>query len=244
MSIHIGAEDGAIAPRVLLPGDPLRAKFIAETYLTNPVCYNEVRGMYGYTGTYKGYAISVQGTGMGLPSHAIYIHELINNYGARTLIRVGSCGSFQPTLKPRDLVLALSASTNSAMVSQRFNGMNYAPTADWDLIQEATRQANELGLSIKAGNVLSSDSFYDEDTEAWKNWARYGVLAVEMETAALYTIAARFGVKALCLLTVSDSLITREETTSAEREKTFTKMMQLALDTAIGVEIQGVLQQG
>jgi purine-nucleoside phosphorylase len=243
MSIHIGAEDGAIAPRVLLPGDPLRAKFIAETYLTNPVCYNEVRGMYGYTGTYKGYAISVQGTGMGLPSHAIYIHELINNYGARTLIRVGSCGSFQPTLKPRDLVLALSASTNSAMVSQRFNGMNYAPTADWDLIQEATRQANELGLSIKAGNVLSSDSFYDEDTEAWKNWARYGVLAVEMETAALYTIAASFGVKALCLLTVSDSLITREETTSAEREKTFTKMMELALDTAIGVEIQGVLHQ-
>ena len=238
MSIHIGAEEGSIAPRVLLPGDPLRARFIANTYLTNPRCYNEVRGMYGYTGTYKGVEISVQGTGMGLPSHAIYVHELINAYGAKMLIRVGSCGSFQPGLKTRDLVMALSASTDSSMVSRRFDGMNYAPTADWDLIREASRRADELGLPIHAGNILSSDSFYNEDTEAWKTWAKYGVLAVEMETAALYTIASRFGVKALCLLTVSDSLVSREETTSAEREKTFTDMMELALETAIGVNLR------
>ena len=236
MSLHIGAPEGAIAPRVLLPGDPLRARFIAENYLENATCYNEVRGMYGYTGTYKGFDISVQGTGMGMPSHSIYVHELINSYGARTLIRIGSCGSIQSEIKLRDLVLALSASTNSAMVSQRFGGMNFAPTADWDLIMKATRCAGEIGLNIKAGNILSSDTFYDEDPESWKNWAKYGVLAVEMEAAALYTLAARFGVKALCLLTVSDSLVSREETTSEEREKTFTQMMELALETAIGIE--------
>lgn len=237
MSIHIGAPEGAIAPRVLLPGDPLRARFIAETYLENAKCYNEVRGMYGYTGTYKGFEISVQGTGMGMPSHAIYVHELINSYGAKTLIRVGSCGSIQPDLKMRDLVLALSASTNSSMVSQQFNGMNFAPTADWSLIQKAMQCGAELNLDFKAGNILSSDVFYDENPVAWKEWAKYGVMAVEMEAAALYTIAARFSVKALCLLTVSDSLVSREETTSEEREKTFTGMMELALETAIGVEV-------
>ena len=236
MSLHIGAPEGAIAPRVLLPGDPLRARFIAENYLENATCYNEVRGMYGYTGTYKGFDISVQGTGMGMPSHSIYVHELINSYGARTLIRIGSCGSIQSEIKLRDLVLALSASTNSAMVSQRFGGMNFAPTADWDLIMKATQCAGKFGLNIKAGNILSSDTFYDEDPESWKNWAKYGVLAVEMEAAALYTLAARFGVKALCLLTVSDSLVSREETTSEEREKTFTQMMELALETAVGIE--------
>ena len=236
MSIHIGAKEGAIAPRVLLPGDPMRARFIAETYFENAICYNEVRGMYGYSGTYKVFDISVQGTGMGLPSHAIYVHELINFYGAKTLIRVGSCGSFQPELKIRDLVLALSASTNSSMVTQLFDGMNYAPTADWSLIQKAMQCAEELGLDISAGNILSSDTFYDENPDAWKKWAKYGVLAVEMESAALYTIAARFGVKALCFLTVSDNLVSKQETTSEEREKTFTSMMELALETAIGVE--------
>lgn len=237
MSIHIGTPEGAIAPRVLLPGDPLRARFIAENYLENAKCYNDVRGMYGYTGTYKGFDVSVQGTGMGMPSHSIYVHELINSYGARILIRVGSCGSIQPEIKMRDLVLALSASTNSAMVSQHFGGMNFAPTADWDLIKKATQCAGELGLDIKAGNILSSDVFYDEDPESWKNWAKYGVLAVEMEAAALYTLAARFGIRALCLLTVSDSLVSREETTSEEREKTFTQMMELALETAIGIDL-------
>ena len=233
MSIHIGAPEGAVAPRVLLPGDPLRARFIAENYLENASCYNEVRGMYGYTGTYKGVEVSVQGTGMGMPSHSIYVHELINSYKAKTLIRVGSCGSIQPDIKMRDMILAISASTNSSMVSQRFEGMNFAPTADWELISKASSIAAELGMNIKAGNILSSDVFYNENPEAWKNWAKYGVLAIEMEAAALYTLAARFGVKALCLLTVSDSLVSREETTSEEREKTFTQMMELALETAI-----------
>jgi len=237
MSIHIGAPEGAVAPRVLLPGDPLRARFIAENYLDKPRCYNEVRGMYGYTGTYKGVEISVQGTGMGMPSHSIYVHELINSYGARTLIRVGSCGSIQPEIKLRDLILALSASTNSSMVSRRFGGMNFAPTADWELISKASAIASKNNLELKAGNILSSDVFYDENPEAWKNWAKYGVLAIEMEAASLYTLAARFGVKALCLLTVSDSLVSREETTAREREKTFTSMMELALETAIGVDI-------
>lgn len=236
MSIHIGAPEGAIAPRVLLPGDPLRARFIAENYLENSECYNEVRGMYGYTGTYKGIRVSVQGTGMGMPSHAIYVHELINSYAAKTLIRVGSCGSIQPEIKIRDVVMALSASTNSSMVSQRFEGMNYAPTADWKLIEKANSKATEMGIDIKAGNILSSDVFYDEDPESWKKWAKYGVMAVEMEAAALYTLAARFGVKALCLLTVSDSLVSKEETTSEEREKSFTQMMELALETAIGID--------
>lgn len=237
MSIHIGAPEGAIAPRVLLPGDPLRARFIADNYLENAVCYNEVRGMYGYTGTYKGVGVTIQGTGMGMPSHSIYVHELINFYGAKTLIRVGSCGSIQPDVKLRDLVLGISASTNSSMVSRSFNGMNYAPTADWDLISKAGSVASELGMKVKAGNILSSDTFYDENPESWKSWAKYGVLAIEMEAAALYTLAARFGVKALCLLTVSDSLVSREETTSEEREKSFTQMMELALETAIGTDI-------
>ncbi|MCD6342855.1 MAG: purine-nucleoside phosphorylase [Spirochaetaceae bacterium] len=237
MSIHIGAPQGAIAPRVLLPGDPLRARFIADNYLENAVCYNEVRGMYGYTGTYKGVDVSVQGTGMGMPSHSIYVHELINFHDVKTLIRVGSCGSIQPEVKLRDLVLGISASTNSSMVSRSFEGMNYAPTADWDLISKAGSIAAELGMKIKAGNILSSDTFYDENPESWKKWAKYGVLAIEMEAAALYTLAARFGVKALCLLTVSDSLVSKEETTSEEREKTFTQMMELALETAIGTEV-------
>ena len=236
MSVHIGAPEGAVASRVLLPGDPLRARFIAENYLEGAKCYNEVRGMYGYTGTYKGKAVSVQGTGMGMPSHAIYVHELINFYGARTLVRVGSCGSIQESVKMRDLVMGLSASTNSSMPSQRLGGMTFAPTADWSLVHRAAECATELGLELKAGNILSSDAFYDADPEAWKLWASYGVLAVEMEAAALYTVAAQFGVKALCLLTVSDSLVTREETTSEEREKTFTDMMELALETVVRTE--------
>lgn len=235
MSIHIGAPDGAIAPRVLLPGDPLRARFIAEKYLDDAKCYNEVRGMYGFTGTYKGIPVSVQGTGMGMPSHSIYVHELINFYGVKTLIRVGSCGSIQKSIKIRDLVMATSASTNSAMVPLRFNGMGFAPTADWTLLYKAAQVAADMGIELKTGNILSSDTFYDDDPESWKLWAGYGVLAVEMEAAALYTLAARFGVKALCLLTVSDSIVTREETTSEEREKTFTRMMEIALETAVSV---------
>jgi len=233
VSVHIGASKNAIAPKVLLPGDPLRARFIAENYLSNVRQYNEIRGMYGYTGNYKDREISVQGTGMGMPSHAIYVHELINFYGAKTLIRVGSCGSLQPNIVLRDIVLAISASTNSVMISRRFDGMNFAPTANWELLSIAAKCAQRLDINIKAGNILSSDVFYDEDSESWKNWAKYGVLAVEMEAAALYTLASRFGVKALCILTVSDSLVSREEASAHEREKTFTRMMELALETAI-----------
>jgi len=236
MSVHIGAGKNAIAPRVLLPGDPLRARFIAENYLDDARRYNEVRGMYGYTGTYKGKKISVQGTGMGMPSHAIYVHELINFYGANTLIRVGSCGSIQPNIMLRDIVLGISASTNSAMISRRFDGMSFAPTADWELVTAAVKCAQKLGINIKAGNILSSDVFYDEDPESWKNWAKYGVLAVEMEAAALYTLASRFGARALCILTVSDSLVSREETKALERERSFTQMMELALETAVGID--------
>lgn len=229
MSIHIGAEKGDIAEMVLLPGDPLRAKFVAETYLENPVCYNEVRGMYGYTGTYQGKRISVQGTGMGQPSHAIYVNELIRDYGCKKLIRIGSCGSYQKDVKLRDVVIAMSASTDSSVNQVRFDGLSYAPTADFDLLLAAYEKARELGIEAKVGPIMSSDHFYDDDPESWKKWADYGVLAVEMEAAALYTVAAQFGVQALALLTVSDSLVTGEATTSEERQNTFTKMMEIAL---------------
>ena len=191
----------------------------------------------GYTGQYKGYDVSVQGTGMGMPSHMIYVHELINFYGAKSLIRVGSCGALQETIKIRDLLMALSASTNSGMLADRFDGMNFAPAADWSLAAGAAQTAKSLGLELKVGTVFSSDTFYSENPDAWKLWAKYGIMAVEMEAAALYTAAARFGVKALCLLTVSDSLVSHEETSSQERETTFTQMMELALDTIIGVAV-------
>ncbi|MBI9102393.1 MAG: purine-nucleoside phosphorylase [Spirochaetales bacterium] len=233
MSIHMGAKKGDIAPAILLPGDPLRAKFIAEKWLENPVCYTEVRGMYGYTGTYKGKRISVQGTGMGLPSHSIYVHELINMYDVQTLIRVGSCGAMQPDLKLRDIILAQASSTDSAINKQRFHGMDFAPIADFGLLKTAYEKAGEKGMNVSVGNVLSSDVFYADDPEGWKLWAEYGVLAAEMESSALYSLAAKFNRKALTILTVSDSIVSHQETTSEEREKTFTDMIEIALDTAL-----------
>lgn len=233
MSIHINAKKEDIADKILLPGDPLRAEFIAKTYLKNPVCYNNVRGMLGYTGTYKGERVSVQGTGMGLPSLSIYVNELIREYDVKKLIRVGSCGAMQKDLKLRDIILAMSASTNSSMNKNRFKGMDYAPTPDFGLFKNAMIHGDKLGLDIKAGGVLSSDSFYTDDPDEWKIWAAFNVIAVEMETSALYTLAAKYGVKALSILTVSDSLVTWEETSSEEREKTFLQMMELALDTII-----------
>lgn len=232
MSIHIGAKEGEIASTVLLPGDPLRAKYIAENFLTDTICYNEIRGMYGYTGTYKGKKISVQGTGMGIPSISIYLNELITSYKAKNLIRIGSCGSMQADIKIRDVVLAMSASTNSHINKIRFNGMDYAPTADFNLLKKAYDIALEKNISVKIGSVLTSDTFYQDDPNSWKHWANYGVLAVEMETAALYTLAAKFKVKALSILTVSDSLVTREETTSEERQKTFNQMVEVSLELA------------
>ena len=236
MSIHIGAEPTAIAETILLPGDPLRAKYVAETFLEDTECYNTVRGMLGFTGTYRGKRVSVQGTGMGMPSHAIYVHELINSYGVKHLMRIGSCGSLQPSLKLRDLVLAQSASTDSSMNRIRFDGMDFAPTASFRMLKIASDIADREQIPARVGNILSSDTFYGEDPDSWKLWARYGVLAVEMETSALYTLASRFGVDALTVLTVSDELETGNATSSEEREKTFSEMMRLALETAISLE--------
>lgn len=227
---HLGAKKGEIAESVLLPGDPLRAKFIAENFLEDAVCYNEVRGMLGFTGTYKGKRVSVQGTGMGVPSISIYIHELMNFYGVKSLIRIGTCGSMQKEAKLRDVIIAMSASTDSAVNKLRFKGMDYAPTADFDLLRRAWEKAELLGISAKVGNILTSDTFYGDDPDGWKLWAEYGVLAAEMETAALYTLAAKFKTKALSLLTVSDSIVTHEKTSAEERQTTFKQMMEIALE--------------
>lgn len=230
MSLHINAEPGAVAETILLPGDPLRAKHIAETMFENPVCYNEVRGMYGFTGTYRGKRVSVQGTGMGMPSISIYAHELINSYGVKNLIRVGTCGALQPELKLRDVIIAMSASTNSAMNSQAFKGMTYAPTASFGLLRKAYEAAVEKGYSVNVGPIISSDAFYTHDPEEWKLWAAFGVLAVEMEAAALYTLAAKFGVNALCICTVSDSLVSKQEDSAEVRQTAYTDMAEIALE--------------
>lgn len=233
MSVHIGAQKGDIADVVLLPGDPLRAQFIAENYLSDPVQYNKVRGMYGYTGTYKGTPVSVQGSGMGIPSISIYAHELINDYGVQRLMRIGSCGSMQKDVKIRDLVFGMASSHDSAINDRRFPDMTYAPIADFGLLEKAVDTARDKGYRFHVGNILSTDLFYNDDQELWKQWAAFGVLAVEMEGAALYTLASKFGVQALTMLTVSDHLVTGEQTTSEEREKTFTQMMEVALETAV-----------
>ena len=232
---HIGAEKGQIAETILLPGDPLRAKYIAETFLEDVVQYNNVRGMLGFTGTYKGKRISVQGTGMGIPSIGIYSHELISEFGVKNLIRIGTAGSYQEDLKLRDVVIAMSASTDSAINKLRFNGADYAPTANADMVFKAYEIAKEKGMNVKAGNVFTSDTFYGDDPEAWKKWAKFGVLCVEMETAQLYTTAAKLGAKALTLLTISDSFITSEVTTAEERQTTFNDMIVVALETAISL---------
>ncbi|WP_299441381.1 purine-nucleoside phosphorylase [uncultured Aquimarina sp.] len=231
MSTHIAAKKGEIAETVLLPGDPLRAKWIAETFLDDPICYNKVRGMLGYTGSYHGKRVSVQGTGMGIPSSLIYCHELINDFGAKNLIRVGSSGSYQKDVKLRDIVIAMAASSTSGINNSRFINSDYSPTADFELFMKAALYAREHNIPIKAGNVLSADEFYEDDFDSYKKWAKFGVLCVEMEAAGLYTIAAKFNVKALAILTISDSLVTGEKTTSQERETTFSKMIEIALGT-------------
>lgn len=232
MSIHINAKKGDIADTILLPGDPLRAKYIAETFLEDVTQYNEVRNMFGYTGTYKGKRISVQGTGMGVPSISIYINELMQEYDVQKLIRVGTCGAIQKDVKVRDVILAQTATTNSPINRTFFNGVDYAPTADFDLLLKAYNAGVEKGLHLKVGNVFTEDFFYNEHAEHEK-LAQYGVLAVEMETAALYTLAAKFGRQALSVLTVSDHIITGEVTTAEERQTTFNDMIVVALDAAI-----------
>ena len=228
MSIHIAAKVREIAETVLLPGDPKRAKWIAENYLDDVFCYTDIRGMLGFTGTYKGKRISVQGTGMGIPSISIYITELIKDYGVKNLIRVGTAGSYQKDIKVRDIVIPMSASTDSNINSRRFSGTNFSPTANFELFRIALKVAEEKNIKIKAGNVLTSDEFYNDNTDYYKKWSDFGVLAVEMETAGLYTLAAKYKAKALSILTISDSLVSPEITSAEEREKTFSEMIELA----------------
>ena len=229
MSIHIVAEPGQVAETVLLPGDPLRAKYVAENFLDEVVQYNRVRGMLGYTGTYRGHRVSVQGTGMGIPSACIYAQELIRFHGARNLIRIGSAGSLQEHIGLRDLVVAMAASTDSSLNRTRFGGSDYAPVASYDLLCRAVQVAGERGVPVKVGGVLSCDEFYPEDPAWWKRWSAYGVLCAEMEAAGLYTVAAQQGVRALALLTISDSVVTEGSLTPDEREKSLGTMIEVAL---------------
>jgi purine-nucleoside phosphorylase len=234
MSTHIGAKPGEIAERVLMPGDPLRAKWIAETYLEDAKCYSTVRGMYGFTGRWAGVEVSVQGSGMGMPSASIYAHELMSEYGVRTLIRVGSCGALLDDLRLRDVIAAIGSATDSNMNRVRFDGLvDYAPVADFQLLRTAVEVAERRGIDLRVGPVLAADAFYTDRPDLYDRLADYGVLAVEMESAALYTIAARFRARALTLLTVSDHLKTEERLSAEEREQTFREMVEIALDTVI-----------
>lgn len=230
MSNHIGAQQGQIAPTVLLPGDPLRARHIAETLLEDVVCFNEIRGMLGYTGRYGDKRVSVMGTGMGIPTLSIYVHELVTEYHARVLIRVGTCGALQPHLKVGDIVLPMAASTNSNINKIRFGGMDYAPVASFRLLQMAYEVAKERGARVYVGGIFSSDTFYDDDPGWWQKWAAYCALVCEMETSGLYSLAAKFKVEALSVLTVSDSLVTGETSTAEQREKGFSQMAEIALE--------------
>lgn len=244
MSLHLNAQPGQIAETVLLPGDPLRAQHIAETFFENPVQHNTVRGMLGYTGTYKGLPVSVQGTGMGIASSMIYVHELITGYGCKNLIRVGTAGSYQPHVHVRDIVLAQAACTDSNINNIRFGAKNFAPIADFELLLRAYQIAQERGFATHVGNIMSSDTFYQDEFQQFQQWADFGVLAVEMEAAGLYTLAAKHGVRALTILTISDHLITHEETSAEERQVSFNGMIEVALDAALGLETQGLETEG
>lgn len=225
---HIGACEGEIADRVIMAGDPLRAKFMAERFLENPVQYNAVRGMLGFTGTYKGKRVSVQGHGMGMPSIGIYSYELFNFYGVKRIIRTGSAGSINAGVKMGDVVIGMGSCTDSNYASQYGLPGTFAPIADFGLVRAAVEKAEELGVRYKVGNILASDFFYGDDADSWKQWQKMGVLAVEMEAAALYMNAARCGGEALCICTISDSLVTGEACSAEERQTSFTNMMDIA----------------
>lgn len=225
---HIGAREGEIADRVIMAGDPLRAKFMAERFLENPVQYNAVRGMLGFTGTYKGKRVSVQGHGMGMPSIGIYSYELFNFYGVKRIIRTGSAGSINAGVKMGDVVIGMGSCTDSNYASQYGLPGTFAPIADFGLVRAAVEKAEELGARYKVGNILASDFFYGDDADSWKQWQKMGVLAVEMEAAALYMNAARCGGEALCICTISDSLVTGEACSAEERQTSFTNMMDIA----------------
>ncbi|MGL5042469.1 MAG: purine-nucleoside phosphorylase [Culicoidibacterales bacterium] len=229
---HISANKGDFAKTVLMPGDPLRAKFIAENFLEDAKLVTSVRNMFGYTGTYKGRRISVMGSGMGQPSIGIYSYELYTEYDVENIIRIGSAGSYQADVNIRDIVIGQGASSESRFDHQYGLPGNFAPIADWSLLKKAVDIAAEQGKEVKVGNILSSDVFYNATEGSFKKWADMGVLCVEMEAAALYLNAAKLGKKALCILTISDSLVTHETTSAEEREKTFTAMMEIALEFA------------
>ncbi|MBE6187050.1 MAG: purine-nucleoside phosphorylase [Rikenellaceae bacterium] len=227
---HIGAREGEIAEKVIMAGDPLRAKFMAENFLENPVQYNNVRGMLGYTGEYKGKRVSVQGHGMGIPSIGIYTYELFNFYGVKSIIRTGSAGAYHPDLQLGDVVVGIGACTDSNYGAQYGLPGIFSPTADFALARAAVEKAEQMGVRYKVGNILSSDVFYGDSADGWKAWQKMGVLAVEMEAAALYMNAARSGNKALCICTISDSLVTGEACSAEQRQTSFTNMMEIAFD--------------
>ena len=232
MTVHIGAEKGDYAETVLLPGDPYRAKWAAETFLQNVRQVNDVRGMLGFTGTWNGNAVSIQGSGMGMPSLSIYVNELIRDFDAKTLIRIGSCGGMQPSVKLRDVIIAMTATTVSSPSSTIMRDVNYAPCADWSLLRAAVNAAETRGNNAHVGGIYSSDTFYDERPDLNEQMVRHGILGVEMEAAELYTLAARHGRRALAVLTVSDHLQTGEALPSDQRERSFGEMVEIALEAA------------
>lgn len=232
VTVHIGAEPGDIAETVLLPGDPRRAEWAARTFLDHPRCINEVRGMLGFTGTWKGEPVTIHGSGMGMPSLSIYAHELIRDFGAKTLIRIGSCGGMQEDVKVRDIVIAMTCSSMSTPSRGVFRELNYAPCANYPLLEAAAAAARKRDIGVHVGGIYSSDTFYDERTDLTAELTRHGVLAVEMEAAELYTVAARHGARALAVLTVSDHLVTGEALPSQDRERSFGDMVEIALEAA------------
>lgn len=232
MTVHIGAKPGDIAETVLMPGDPYRAKWAAETFLDAPKLVNDVRGMLGFTGTWNGHPVTIHGSGMGMPSLSIYVNELIRDFDVKTLIRIGSCGGMQDSVKVRDVILAMSASSISTPSLGFFREVNFAPTADWGLLSAAAQAAAKRGTQTHVGGIYSSDVFYDERPDLNEQMTRHGILAVEMEAAELYTLAARYGRRALAVLTVSDHLRTGEALPSEDRERSFGDMVEIALEAA------------
>lgn len=239
---HIGASAGEIARTVLMPGDPLRAKWIAETYLENPVCYNQVRGMYGYTGTYRGRPVSVQGSGMGMASIGIYSYELYNAFGVQNIMRIGSAGSINPDIHVRDIVIAQGACTDSNFLHQYHIDGTFAPIASYEMLRRAVASCEQVGATYHVGNVLSTDNFYNDDEgmpevlQTVPAWIKMGVMACEMEAAGLYMTAARWKKNALCICTISDHMLTGEALPAEERQTSFTQMMEVALETAVKLE--------
>ncbi|WP_424944080.1 purine-nucleoside phosphorylase [Aliiroseovarius crassostreae] len=232
MTVHIGAENGQIADTVLMPGDPYRAKWVAETFLDDAELVNEVRGMFGFTGTWRGNRVTVQGSGMGMPSMSIYANELIRDYGAKTLIRIGSCGGMQDHVKVRDVIIAMTCTSTSTPSSTLFRELNFAPCADYSLLAAAVEAAKSADVGVHVGGIYSSDTFYAERKDLDEQMQRHGILGVEMEAAELYTLANRYGVRALGIMTVSDHLLTGEALPSDQREKSFGDMVEIALNAA------------